>query len=38
VNVDNIKRWYDHQIYLKDPRDPGLKRDLPSFRIAPRRR
>jgi hypothetical protein len=36
VNVENIKRWYDHQIYLKDPRDPGLKRDLPGFRIAPR--
>jgi hypothetical protein len=36
VNVENIKRWYDHQIYLKDPRDPGLKRDLPGFRIGPR--
>jgi hypothetical protein len=36
VNVDNIKRWYDHQIYLKDPRDPGLERDLPGFRINPR--
>ncbi len=36
VNVENIKRWYDHQIYLKDPRDPSLRRDLPGFRIAPR--
>ncbi|HXS98159.1 MAG TPA: beta-galactosidase [Candidatus Limnocylindrales bacterium] len=36
VNVENIKRWYDHQIYLKDPRDPGLQRDLPGFRISPR--
>ena len=36
VNVENIKRWYDHQIYLKDPRDPSLKRDLPGFRINPR--
>jgi hypothetical protein len=36
VNVENIKRWYDHQIYLKDPRDPTLRRDLPGFRIAPR--
>ena len=36
VNVDNIKRWYDHQIYLKDPRDPSLRRDLPGFRINPR--
>ncbi len=36
VNVENIIRWYDHQIYLKDPRDPGLQRDLPGFRINPR--
>ncbi|MBZ5499416.1 MAG: beta-galactosidase [Acidobacteriia bacterium] len=36
VNVENIKRWYDHQIYLKDPRDPSLRRDLPGFRISPR--
>jgi len=36
VNVENIKRWYDHQIYLKDPRDPSLRRDLPGFRIRPR--
>jgi hypothetical protein len=36
VNVANIIRWYDHQIYLKDPRDPGLQRDLPGFRIHPR--
>jgi hypothetical protein len=36
VNVANIIRWYDHQVYLKDPRDPGLKRDLPGFRINPR--
>jgi hypothetical protein len=36
VNVANIIRWYDHQIYLKDPRDPSLKRDLPGFRINPR--
>ena len=36
VNVANIIRWYDHQVYLKDPRDPGLQRDLPGFRIKPR--
>jgi hypothetical protein len=36
VNVANIKRWYDHQLYLKDPRDPSLQRDLPGFRISPR--
>jgi hypothetical protein len=36
VNVENIKRWYDHQVYLKDPRDPGLQRDLPGFRVSPR--
>ena len=36
VNVANIIRWYDHQIYLKDPRDPSLQRDLPGFRINPR--
>jgi len=36
VNVKNIIRWYDHQVYLKDPRDPGLRRDLPGFRINPR--
>jgi len=36
VDVENIIRWYDHQIYLKDPRDPSLRRDLPGFRISPR--
>jgi hypothetical protein len=36
VNVKNITRWYDHQLYLKDPRDPSLRRDLPGFRIDPR--
>jgi hypothetical protein len=36
VDVENIKRWYDHQLYLKDPRDPGLERDLPGFSINPR--
>ena len=36
VNVAHIIRWYDHQVYLKDPRDPSLQRDLPGFRIAPR--
>jgi hypothetical protein len=36
INVEQIARYYDHQIYLKDPRDPSLKRDLPGFRIAPR--
>jgi hypothetical protein len=34
--VQEISRYYDHQIYLKDPRDPGLHRDLPGFRISPR--
>jgi hypothetical protein len=36
VDVNNIIRWYDHQVYLKDPRDPSLRRDLPGFRISPR--
>lgn len=36
VDVNSIIRYYDHQIYLKDPRDPGLRRDLPGFRINPR--
>jgi hypothetical protein len=36
INVDQIIRYYDHQVYLKDPRDPSLKRDLPGFRISPR--
>lgn len=36
VDVESIIRWYDHQIYLKDPRDPSLRRDLPGFRISPR--
>jgi hypothetical protein len=34
--VADIIRWYDHQVYLKDPRDPSLLRDLPGFRVAPR--
>lgn len=34
--VDDIIRYYDHRVYLKDPRDPGLERDLPGFRISPR--
>ena len=36
VDVNSIIRWYDHRIYLKDPRDPSLRRDLPGFRISPR--
>lgn len=36
VDVQKIIRTYDHQIYLKDPRDPSLQRDLPGFRINPR--
>lgn len=34
--VEDITRYYDHQIYLKDPRDPGLHRDLPGFSVSPR--
>ena len=34
--AEDIIRYYDHRIYLKDPRDPGLERDLPGFRISPR--
>ena len=34
--VEEIIRNYDHQIYLKDPRDPGLYRDLPGFSVSPR--
>jgi hypothetical protein len=36
VRVADIRRWYDHQLYLKDPRDPTLRRDLPGFRVVPR--
>ncbi len=36
VNVDSIIKYYDHRIYLKDPRDPSLVRDLPGFSISPR--
>jgi hypothetical protein len=36
VKVAEITRSYDHQLYLKDPRDPSLRRDLPGFRINPR--
>jgi hypothetical protein len=36
VNVSEIKRFFDHRLYLKDPADPGLQRDLPGFRVAPR--
>ena len=25
VNVKEITRYYDHQVYLKDPRDPSLQ-------------
>lgn len=35
VNVADITHWYDHQLYLKDPRDPSLQRDLPGFRVHP---
>jgi hypothetical protein len=35
INVEDITHWYDHQLYLKDPRDPSLRRDLPGFRISP---
>jgi hypothetical protein len=35
VKVAEITRWYDHQLYRKDPRDPSLQRDLPGFRISP---
>jgi hypothetical protein len=34
--VEEIIRYYDHQVYLKDPRDPGLHRDLPGFSVSPR--
>jgi hypothetical protein len=36
VGVADIIRTYDHQLYLKDPRDPGAQRDLPGFRVGPR--
>ena len=36
VNVADIVKYYDHRVYLKDPRDPSLARDLPGFRISPR--
>jgi hypothetical protein len=36
MNVAEIKATFDHHLYLKDPSDPGLRRDLPGFRIAPR--
>jgi hypothetical protein len=36
VNVADIVRYYDHRVYLKDPRDPSLRQDLAGFRISPR--
>jgi hypothetical protein len=36
VNVDSIKPWFDHRLYLKDPSDSTLRRDLPGFSISPR--
>jgi hypothetical protein len=36
VNVESIKPWFDHRLYLKDPTDSTLRRDLPGFRISPR--
>jgi len=36
VNVESIKATFDHRLYLKDPSDPSLQRDLPGFRITPR--
>ena len=36
VNVDSIKPWFDHHLYLKDPSDSKLQRDLPGFSISPR--
>ncbi len=36
VKVAEITRNYDHQLYLKDPRDITLTHTLPGFRIAPR--
>jgi hypothetical protein len=36
VNVEAIKSTFDHRLYLKDPSDPSLIRDLPGFRISPR--
>lgn len=36
VDRENIIRWYDHQVYMKDPRDPKLERDLPGFSFSPR--
>ena len=36
VNVAGIRRYFDHRVYLKDPSDPALRRNLPGFRISPR--
>ena len=36
VNVEAIKATFDHHLYLKDPSDPSLRRDLAGFRITPR--
>jgi hypothetical protein len=36
IKVDLIKPLFDHRLYLKDPADPTLRRDLPGFRINPR--
>jgi hypothetical protein len=36
VNLDSIKPWFDHHLYLKDPSDSALRRDLPGFSISPR--
>jgi hypothetical protein len=36
VNLDSIRPWFDHHLYLKDPSDSTLRRDLPGFSISPR--
>jgi hypothetical protein len=36
VNLESIKPWFDHRLYLKDPFDSTLRRDLPGFSICPR--
>lgn len=34
--VEEIIPYYDNQVYMKDPRDSPLERDLPGFNISPR--
>lgn len=35
-NAVEIKRYFDHRLYLKDASDPSMRRDVSGFHIQPR--